>query len=973
MDTFQLIGFPLFAVSALELLLGFILLRQNPNNSNVNKAVAVMAFFSSAFALCTAIMYTRASMGLDFNLYARANWIGWFNIPAALQFVFYMRSEKSTRARFVGWVLYPFWSILLGLSLFTDHIVTGNYSLIPYVNEHGPIEEPARLMGSLMLLWVMYEVIRLRREVSGTKKRQLNYFLCGLLIFGGGASISAGFLQLLGGFGFEPGLGSYFGFPWVVLTFYAIIRYSLFDARIIISRSLSIVLLSAIFSLIQIVMFKLLEPTLGAAFSVFISLPIIGFIFFGTPLSRAVQSWISNIVIKDKYDYQRMLKESTKALVSILNLDDLLSYIIDILRKGFGVENACLYLRGKDGRYSVRQSFGIQKNNHDKRTLSESIVRGVNKTGRPVIGDGTGRNASDEEWETLNAFMRERGAELIIPLFYKERLLGALTLGRKGGGERYVQSDIDLLETLANHAAVAIENARLYEETRQVRASLQESEEKFYTLARTIPAAIFIYRAGKFLYANPAGETLTGYSKEELRGLHVWDIVHPDYREMVKERSNDLFFEEHISPHQEFKIVKKDSEERWVIMSAGVIEHEGKPTTIGAILDITDRFNLEGKLRYAQKMEAIGKLAGGVAHDFNNVLTGIVGHGSILQASMDDREPLRYHVDQILASSERAAKLTRSLLNLGARQEAKFSTINLNDVVRNMETFLSGLLRKDILLVIQTVSGVLPVDADNTQIERIVMNLVVNARDAMPGGGALTIETGKRDIDSEFISSQGFGKLGAYAYIAVKDTGAGMDDNVRARIFEPFFTTKSEGKGTGFGLSIVYDLMKKHEGYVNVASEPGKGSLFTLYFPVANTPVEELKHATLPVKPRGHQTILVAEDDETIRSYTNSILREAGYTVVEAIDGEEAVKKYSDQGQHIDLLILDIIMPRMNGREAYRTIRKTRPDVRVLFTSGYDEELLHKTSMLEPGQQFLLKPVSQHGLLSKIKEMLNHV
>ena len=743
MNRFELIGYPLFVVSALELLLGFILLRQNPNNSNVNKSVAALAFFSSAFALCTAVMYTRASLGLDFNTFARANWIGWFCIPAALQFIYYMKDEQSRAARLAGYILYPFWLLMLCLSLFTDLIVTDRYSLIPYVNEAGPLENPARLAGAMMLLWFMYEVISLRSRVSGTKKIQLNYFLCGILIFGGGTALTAGFFQIFGGFGFEPGLSSYFGFPWVVLSFYAIIRYSLFDARIIISRTLGIVLLTGIFSLLQIALFRLLEPTLGAAFTIIISLPIVGFIFFGTPLSRAVQHWINTIIVKDRYDYQRMLKESTTALVTILNLDDLLSYIIDVLRKGFGVENACLYLRGRDGRYTVRQSFGIYKNNHDKRALSENAVQWVNQTGRSVIGDALERGPLDDEWSRLNAYMRERGAALIIPLFYKGQLQGALTLGRKGGREPYVQSDIDLLETLANHAAVAIENARLYEEARLARASLQESEDRFYTLARTIPAAIFIYRAGKILYANPEGEALTGYKKEELQGLHIWDIVHPDYRGLIRERSKDLFFGEHVSSHLELKIIKKDGEERWVIMSSGVIEHEGKPTTIGTLLDITGRINLEGKLRYAQKMEAIGKLAGGVAHDFNNVLTGIVGHGSILQASMDDQEPLRHHVDQILASSERAANLTRDLLALGARQESKLRPLDMNDAVRNMEMFLKGLLRKDVLLELRPAPGVIPIEADSTQLERIVMNLCVNARDAMPAGGTLTIETGK--------------------------------------------------------------------------------------------------------------------------------------------------------------------------------------------------------------------------------------
>jgi nitrogen-specific signal transduction histidine kinase len=406
-------------------------------------------------------------------------------------------------------------------------------------------------------------------------------------------------------------------------------------------------------------------------------------------------------------------------------------------------------------------------------------------------------------------------------------------------------------------------------------------------------------------------------------------------------------------------------------MSAGDIEFAGKPAVIGTLFDITEHKNLEGKLRHAQKMEALGKLAGGVAHDFNNVLMTIVGYGDLLAKEVERTSPLRKHVDEILASSERAASLVNSLLSFGARVEARLATRDLNDVVLRAERFLAGFLPKSVALSLRIAPSIIPVRADAGKIERVIMNLVLNARDAMPVGGALTIETGIRELDAEFIRQHGFGKLGSHAFIAVRDTGTGMDGGMKKRIFEPFFTTKSSGKGTGFGLSIVYDIVKEHHGYITVASEPGKGSSFFIYLPLAQEAVPNLEPGPVPARAVGREKILITDDDETTRKYAAAVLREHGYWVLEAGDGEEAVKKIGEDGDGVRLVIMDMTMPKMNGREAARAILKMRPNVKVLFVSGYSKDLLLKTGILERGRHFLMKPVSQQDFLRTVRAVLD--
>jgi CheY-like chemotaxis protein len=370
-------------------------------------------------------------------------------------------------------------------------------------------------------------------------------------------------------------------------------------------------------------------------------------------------------------------------------------------------------------------------------------------------------------------------------------------------------------------------------------------------------------------------------------------------------------------------------------------------------------------------MEAVGQLAGGVAHDFNNILTAIIGYANLLLMKMPDRESGRAFVEQILSASERAAHLTHSLLAFSRKQIIDLRPVSLNEIISRVEKLLGRVIGEDIEFKTWLADADLPVLADSIQIEQVLMNLAANARDAMPDGGMLLIVTEPLELGEEFVRAHSYGKPGRYAYMAVTDTGVGMDEKTRNRIFEPFFTTKEVGKGTGLGLSMVYGIVKQHNGYITVDSEPGKGTTFKIYLPLVRPSAEEKNTKQPAAAARGTETVLLAEDDVAVRNLTRSVLEDFGYRVIEAADGEEAVRKFGENKGAVDLLVLDIIMPKKNGKEAYQEIRKIQPDIRALFTSGYTADIVHKKGILDTGLDFVLKPITPTEFLKKVREVLD--
>jgi PAS domain S-box-containing protein len=587
MNTAQVLGYPLLLICALELFLGFLLLKQNPRNSRANKATAACAFASGLWSLSAALMYIRLSLGFDYLLFARLSWVGWFTVPTAIQTVFYLKDERSRSARLAGMILYPFWTAVLVLCLFTDLIVTPGFIPHPYINSPGPLELPLRLTGSAMAFWLIYEIARLRRQVTGFRRAQLSYYLYGTVIFGTGGAVIGGLLQLFTGRGLEPSLSAYFSLPWVLMIFYAITRHRLFDIRFIVSRTLIILFLSFCISAFQFVLFKVLEPLIGPIATIFISVPAIGIIFFGTPLSKNVQQWINDLVLKGRYQYQQMLKESANAMVTILERDELLRFIVDTVHSGLGAREVSLYLRGPDGSYSVRQSRGGSGGMPDGSVMPDNVVERLAAAKEPIIGDELTIGPAGEDAGLRETVFR-MGVEIVLPLTSKGQLQGALTLNERSSDEPYLQGDIDALQTLASQAAAAIENTRLFEEAVQARASLKESEDVFRTLADTSNAAILIFRPGEVLYANPALSRMSGYAIDELMAMSPFVLIHPDFREMMITRGEARLRGEGAPSQYEFKYVHRDGSDRWAITSSATLSLRGSPALLSTMVDITD-------------------------------------------------------------------------------------------------------------------------------------------------------------------------------------------------------------------------------------------------------------------------------------------------------------------------------------------------------------------------------------------------
>ncbi|KAF0146283.1 MAG: PAS/PAC sensor hybrid histidine kinase [Nitrospirae bacterium] len=496
--------------------------------------------------------------------------------------------------------------------------------------------------------------------------------------------------------------------------------------------------------------------------------------------------------------------------------------------------------------------------------------------------------------------------------------------------------------------------------------ALRESEQKYRTLADN--AIVGIYRSkleGQFTYVNNAMVRIFECdSAEELLSLPI-QIRYKKPQDM--KLFIDLLIDKGRAPYYELEILTKTGKIKNIIISATL---EGDVIS-GIVVDITEQKRLEDQLRQAQKMEAVGQLTGGIAHDFNNILTAIMGYAGLMQMKMKEDDPFKVNVDQILASSERAAHLTQGLLAFSRRQVLNPKPVDINNVINTMVKLLKRVIGEDIELETDPSQEPLTIMADSVQVEQALMNFATNARDAMPKGGQLTIETKKIELDEEFIKAHGYGAPGTYALMSISDNGVGMDEKTREKIFEPFFTTKEAGKGTGLGLSMVYGIVKQHNGYINVYSEPSRGTTFKIYLPLIETgQLSEEKPEEHRLPAGGNETILLAEDDEAVRRFTVSVLHEFGYKVIEAVDGEEAITKFMENKDGIRLLILDVIMPRKSGKDAYDEIKAINPGIKVLFASGYTDDVIQSRKFIEEGS-FISKPVSPTILLKKIREILD--
>jgi PAS domain S-box-containing protein len=556
-----------------------------------------------------------------------------------------------------------------------------------------------------------------------------------------------------------------------------------------------------------------------------------------------------------------------------------------------------------------------------------------------------------------------------IPLRSGDRLLGIMNLAGAGDG-LLGEDDLKTLDGIGNQISIALDRARLQE---KMRGRIRLSEQKYHHLMEHANDAIFLLDpSGKILEANRQAATILGRSESEIVGRNYVDFVTPEDMEAGQTHFRTLLSRGSVlAPN--LHMMRGDKTDVSVDFSASLIAAEDEHIVLAIVRDVTERNQLELQLRQAQKMEAIGSLAGGVAHDFNNLLTIILGYGEVLFESMEPQNPMREEVQAVIDAARRAATLTGQLLSFSRKQVFQPRVVDLNTLVSDISRMLRRLIGENIELTTSFDPALGRVRVDPSQIEQVIMNLTVNARDAMPVGGKVTIETCNVELDQEYASQHAHVEPGPYVMLAVTDTGVGMNEEIRSRAFEPFFTTKKLGEGTGLGLATVYGIIKQSGGHVFLYSELGYGTSFKIYLPRIIAPVDAPFSNQMAEKPQtGTETILVVEDDAAVRQLAVLALRDRGYAVFEASNGEEALRLSQEHASEpIELLMTDIVMPQMGGRDLFDRIRIQRPQIRVLFASGYTDKAILNHWLTEPGTMFLQKPFTPGMLARRIREVLD--
>jgi two-component system cell cycle sensor histidine kinase/response regulator CckA len=508
----------------------------------------------------------------------------------------------------------------------------------------------------------------------------------------------------------------------------------------------------------------------------------------------------------------------------------------------------------------------------------------------------------------------------------------------------------------------------------QIRKQLIAREELFRLITESAADMIAVVSvSGERLYNSPSYEKILGYTPKEIEGTEGFEQIHPEDREKVQKAAAEAR-RTGMGQSVEYRMRHKNG--NWLVlesMASTILDEQGVVEKLVIVnRDITNRKQLEEQFRQVQKMEAVGRLSGGVAHDFNNMLGVIIGYGEVVQEGLDKVHPLRDSVDEILKAGHRAASLTRQLLAFSRQQVLDPKVLDLNTVVKDMGKMLKRLIGEDVELRTDFDTGLARIRADESQIEQVILNLAINARDAMPQGGKLTLATSNFYMDEKFIRRYPFPvNVGDYILLKVSDTGSGMDARTKARIFEPFFTTKEKGKGTGLGLSMVYGIIKQSNGYIEVSSEPGVGTAFDIYLPKVDQAVDASTTATPSATLRGNETVLLVEDDSSLRALAVHMLESCGYSVLEASSGAAALEISRQQNVHIHLLLTDVVMPGMSGRVLAEQLLAQSPHVVVLYISGYTGQTVGAHGVLAEGSYFLPKPFTREALARKVREVLD--
>jgi len=646
------------------------------------------------------------------------------------------------------------------------------------------------------------------------------------------------------------------------------------------------------------------------------------------------------------------------------NLDDLLKMIHTALKKVLHAENCFVALyESSTGMFH----FPFFVDQYDMAPPPQKVGRSctayVYRTGRAMLIPQSAFDALAEEGE-VELVGTPSPSWLGVPLRTPAATIGVLVVQHYEDETAYTERDLEFLSSVGGQIALAIDRKR-------AEARIRESEARLRVLVEQLPAVLWtVDKDLRFTSCVGAGLARLGLTPNEVNGVSLFEYFDTSDQTFLPIASHRRAVAgEPVTFHVEWKDGSYACHVEPLRDASGEVQ--------GAIcmsLDVTDRKQLEEQLRQAQKMEAVGRLAGGIAHDFNNLLMVIQGYADLLLDRLPAGDPLRRNAEQIQMAGQRATSLTRQLLAFSRKQMLAPKILNVHSVVSDMEKILRRLIGEDIQLETSSTADLWLVKADRSQIEQVIMNLAVNARDAMPQGGRLTIETANVEFDSAFSHHSVALAPGKYVMLAVTDDGCGMDAKTQAHIFEPFFTTKEKGKGTGLGLATVYGIVKQSGGYVWVYSEPGRGTSFKIYLPKIEEqsfePAKDRRPSPDGVV-RGSETVLLVEDEEGVRQLAREYLESSGYTVIEAEDGHTAMELANMHTGPIHLLMTDVVMPGISGRELAERVEQMRPGIKVLYMSGYTDQAVVHQGILEDDAVLLQKPFTLATLAGKLREILS--
>ena len=661
---------------------------------------------------------------------------------------------------------------------------------------------------------------------------------------------------------------------------------------------------------------------------------------------------------------RQVISEIVHALNQTGNLDQLLQRIHGALKRVLSAENCFVALH--DPQQDVFE-FPFFSDEYDAAPPPQKVGRSctayVFRTGKAALIPQSefDRLAATGDVELVGS---PSPAWLGVPLKTPTATIGVLVVQHYQNENAYDLRDLEFLDSVGGHIALAIERRRAEEELRKSESVLSLLFEH-----NPIPTWLYDLESLRFLRVNQAAVGQYGYSKEEFERMTILEIRPAGEREKALEYIKKM--EAAAQEHGFWLHQGKDGKTFEVELISHEMVHAGRRVRLAVAQDISERRHLELQLRQAQKMEAVGRLAGGVAHDFNNLLMVIKGHTELLLNTLDPADAMARKIEQIDRSADRATTLTRQLLAFSRLQVLQPQVINLNSVVEEMGKLLPRLIGEDIELMLKLDQNLGSVRADASQMEQVIMNLAVNARDAMPSGGKLMLETRCCELEQSYIASHPYMKPGSYVLLDVTDTGTGMDEETQAHIFEPFFTTKEKGKGTGLGLATVYGIVKQSGGFIWVYSELGKGTSFKIYLPrVDAAQVQTMAPKPTVELPAGTETVLLSEDEQDVREIAREFLESGGYTVLEAKNGKEAMGLAAKHGEKIDLLVTDMVMPGMTGQELAVRLQRDYPGLAVVFMSGYSEHAATEMANADPTVRLMTKPFSRAAMLRTVREIL---